>query len=55
MGWWGREAFQISHVDSFKMSLSHVSIAYFPKFHMSNLRKDHAHVPIFFNPHVSCH
>ena len=38
-----------------EMALSHVSVAYFPKCHMSNLRNDHVKYHFIFSPHVTCH
>ena len=38
-----------------EMAMAHVSVAYFPLCHMSNLRNDYVPCHYILNPHVPCH
>ena len=38
-----------------EMTMSHVSVAYFPQCHMSNLRNGHVPCHYILTPHVTCH
>ena len=46
----------MSRVDLKKiMAMSHVSVAYFPQWHVSNLRNEYVACHYILSPHVACH